>query len=640
MEEIKQELFHGIINIDDEDLPSEGDEKFENAAATKNPNLNDDRRLFQVFRPNFYQDTKTQYSELANRLETEGPKPLDFPGNFYDVQGGICLIYWEEDRSKGCLCSIIDVNELDNTFTFNVFSWQGKKKKTYFDTGKNLVANENLVWRLVYRTEFESKCEVDDIRRGQVVRILLKNNVTDFTGYVTNVEGDIITVSHTTGEKVGEFIKIRPADVLSVTEILSSPLWARLCRTVAGEQRGGQNLNQESVQEAKLNDSVPEQVRKPKMLLRSPIDCKYRRAWHFQKIFPKERFEYCTNIALSSQFEEGDFEPFDATAFFPAWFISRRLKIGSKLGYRRDLPWANQTDVGEAFSKLPQDTYEKWHACIRGYLPIDRELYLGSLTGARNRELAVCRIKPEMLRNCRNSREPPLYFVCDEQLAPYFGKMSGAKKRMPKKKIEGLEYFTLATSNKGYDGYKHEIRAAPQEGEKEGELIQAADPVCGGYKFMYIMGGGPRYEVGSTNPSKTFGSMMLLIFMCGGYFRYKNCCVITDSAYGFVEAMLYLSLWGITWVGSLRMHQRRGFLGLKEICQAFKILEQAKKIKNLLRVKGKKYVLRIMYPNRKSGAIARKFLLGRKQTSMQKKEQVGTGVQNQKSSRDFLLSCS
>ena len=54
MEEIKQELFHGIINIDDEDLPSEGDEKFENAAATKNPNLNDDRRLFQVFRPNFY----------------------------------------------------------------------------------------------------------------------------------------------------------------------------------------------------------------------------------------------------------------------------------------------------------------------------------------------------------------------------------------------------------------------------------------------------------------------------------------------------------------------------------------------------------------------------------------------------------
>ena len=184
-----------------------------------------------------------------------------------------------------------------------------------------------------------------------------------------------------------------------------------------------------------------------------------------------------------------------------------------------------------------------------------------------------------MLLNCRNARESPKHFVCDEQLAPYFGKMSGAKKRMPKKKIEGLEYFTLATSNKGYDGYREEIRAEPQGEEIEGEILQAADPVCGGYKFMYIMGGGPRYEVGSTSPSKTFGSMMLLIFMCGGYFRYANCCVITDSAYGFVEAMLYLSLWGITWLSSFRMSQRRGFFGLKEFPHALQAQEQAKKNK-------------------------------------------------------------
>ena len=54
MEEIKQEPFHGILNIKDEDMPFEGDEKFENAASTKNSNLNDDRRLFHVFLPNFY----------------------------------------------------------------------------------------------------------------------------------------------------------------------------------------------------------------------------------------------------------------------------------------------------------------------------------------------------------------------------------------------------------------------------------------------------------------------------------------------------------------------------------------------------------------------------------------------------------
>ena len=104
---------------------------------------------------------------------------------------------------------------------------------------------------------------------------------------------------------------------------------------------------------------------------------------------------------------------------------------------------------------------------------------------------------------------------------------------------------------------------------------------------MYIMGGGPRYEVGSTSPSKTFGSTMLLIFMCGGYFRFANCCVITDSAYGFVEAMLYLSLWGITWLSSFRMSQRRGFLGLKEFLHALQVQEQAKKNKKLAASKKK-----------------------------------------------------
>ena len=93
-----------------------------------------------------------------------------------------------------------------------------------------------------------------------------------------------------------------------------------------------------------------------------------------------------------------------------------------------------------------------WHRYHCGYLPTDRDLWKGSLIGARNREYAVCRLKNKMLQNSRNAREKPLYFVCDEQLSPYFGHLSGLKKRLPKKKMEGIEYYTLATSNKCYDG--------------------------------------------------------------------------------------------------------------------------------------------------------------------------------------------
>ena len=108
--------------------------------------------------------------------------------------------------------------------------------------------------------------------------------------------------------------------------------------------------------------------------------------------------------------------------------------------------------------------------------------------------------------------------------------------------MEGIEYYALATSNKDYEGWKGEKRADPLEGETVGKLIRPADPVCGGYKLNYTMGVGPRYEPGSTNPSKIFGTMLLLIFSCGAYLRYGDSIAVTDSAYAFVEAMLYISL--------------------------------------------------------------------------------------------------
>ena len=103
-----------------------------------------------------------------------------------------------------------------------------------------------------------------------------------------------------------------------------------------------------------------------------------------------------------------------------------------------------------------------------------------SLVGAREREFGVCRLKTSMLKNCRQAREPPLKVSADENLVYYTGSQSGLKKRMPKKTGEGIEYYTQATSNKGYEGYKDEIRDDPIDG-KEGNIIRPADPVCGGY---------------------------------------------------------------------------------------------------------------------------------------------------------------
>ena len=208
-------------------------------------------------------------------------------------------------------------------------------------------------------------------------------------------------------------------------------------------------------------------------------------------------------------------------------------------------------------------------------MPQDRELFKGSLVGARDREFGVCRLKPKMLENSKFAREPPVKISADENLVYYTGFRSGLKKRMPKKTGEGILYSTLATSNKGYQGYQEEIREETKDGE-EGKIVRPADPVCGGYVLNYIMEPGRRYAVGTPATSKVFGAMMLLIFSCGMYLRYKDLCVVTDSAYGVLEGMALMSLWEISWVTSLRISQRQGFLRVKQIAE----LEKCKKIRN------------------------------------------------------------
>ena len=116
------EPFLGMLYIDDTDEASD-DTVNEADASIKNTNKDDTRRLFQIYRMQFEWDSNIPYSEQPNRLEQEGPIPLLFPDHFLGVQGGISLIYWEEDKSNPCLATIKDVEEKDETFTFHIFSW-------------------------------------------------------------------------------------------------------------------------------------------------------------------------------------------------------------------------------------------------------------------------------------------------------------------------------------------------------------------------------------------------------------------------------------------------------------------------------------------------------------------------------------
>ena len=251
----------------------------------------------------------------------------------------------------------------------------------------------------------------------------------------------------------------------------------------------------------------------------------------------------------------------------------------------------NQTSEGKTFEKLPQDIYEGWHSSIRAYLPVDRENFQQSLLGARDREYAVCRIKPKLLQNIRDSRESPSTFVCDELNVPYTGHLSGCKKRLQKKTREGLEYICLCTTNKGYQGYKAKILEAIDEEEEK--VIRKADPVSGGITFAYTMEGGPKYEIDQTTPSNLFGKMILLIFSCSSYLRYQGSCLITDSAYGYLSGMVFLQLWSVLWVTSFRFALRRGFRGIEDIKNVYlaKLSKDEKKdaqLSNAKLLKGKK----------------------------------------------------
>ena len=132
----------GIVGIDDYGANNYEDTMNEVfGASTVNPNKNDDRRLFQECKHSFSWDPKVDYGDQPNPIAK--PTELVFPDHFLQVEGGINLIYWEKERSIASTCSIIYVDEENGTFLFHAYGWHGKKRKTFFDTGRTVQANES-----------------------------------------------------------------------------------------------------------------------------------------------------------------------------------------------------------------------------------------------------------------------------------------------------------------------------------------------------------------------------------------------------------------------------------------------------------------------------------------------------------------
>ena len=63
-----------------------------------------------------------QYDSQPDLLERYGPTALIFPDHFYEVQGGVVVIYFQKNRSVGCTCTIIDVDEKHEEFSFRPYA--------------------------------------------------------------------------------------------------------------------------------------------------------------------------------------------------------------------------------------------------------------------------------------------------------------------------------------------------------------------------------------------------------------------------------------------------------------------------------------------------------------------------------------
>ena len=160
-----------------------------------------------------------------------------------------------------------------------------------------------------------------------VVRIRLRNELSDFTGLVQSVKNNIVQVTLTAENTEVNFRRFDRGEVASFIEIMSFPMFYTLRKAVAGEQENVQNISWEMNPEHKAENVKP--TKKPRMLLSAPENHTYKRAWHFFQLFPTEEFEFCTKVELEARYDHGPMTAFNSVAYFSAWFAARRLRLSS-----------------------------------------------------------------------------------------------------------------------------------------------------------------------------------------------------------------------------------------------------------------------------------------------------------------------
>ena len=118
--------------------------------------------------------------------------------------------------------------------------------------------------------------------------------------------------------------------------------------------------------------------------------------------------------------------------------------------------------------------------------------------------------------------------------------------RKKKKNESGILNQNLCGSNEGYSTWK------------------AGDYIGGGYTFCNMAYPGKRYSRGNIFREHDMGNLVLLLFWCGDYFRYKHVELITDSHFGHFVPVAFLSLWHVKCTSSA-LPSRKGISNLQEI---------------------------------------------------------------------------
>ena len=120
----------------------------------------------------------------------------------------------------------------------------------------------------MHRLEFERIIIPSDIHKGQVLRVLLQERISDLTGLVTNLQGDLVILVEITGLHEGRSIEFLRSKTRSITEILSCPLFYRIRQKVLGEKASKPTENIQWKQSKSSDKPVKdfENERKPRLL--------------------------------------------------------------------------------------------------------------------------------------------------------------------------------------------------------------------------------------------------------------------------------------------------------------------------------------------------------------------------------------